>query len=204
MPRRSQNKMGRRRARKGRTGVNQDNVGNALVRQIADCHRFVRRDIRILDLGSVGAGYGAGYLFSLNSVPNFTDFTNLFDSYAIERVDIALLAGTAVLQVYGAPDYDDVVAPTGVADMLERQNVLVRSLNVAATQQFRASIVPRVQINSGVTTGVMLAPPAVRLDCADPSTGHFGYKLWIQPSTGTPALAPTLVITYHLKFWAAK
>lgn len=208
MPRRSRRGNGRRSGRKGRSGrrsgVNADNAGNPLVRQIADCHRFVRRDIRTLDLGSTGAGFGAAYTFSLNSVPNSSDFTNLFDSYAIERVSIALLAGSAVLQVYGAPDYDDSVAPVGIADLIERQNVLVRSLNVAATQQFRATIVPRVQVNAGVSTGTMLAPPSVRLDCADPSTAHFGYKLWIQPSSGTPTLPPTLVFTYHLKFWSAK
>lgn len=203
MARKQQRRM-RRGRRNGASGVNADNAGFPLVRQVADCHRFVRRDIRVLDLGSVGAGSGLAYVFTLNSVPNSSDFVNLFDSYSIDRVDIALLAGTAVLQVYGAPDYDDAVAPVGIADLIERQNVMVRSLNVAATQQFRASIVPRVHMPSAFGTGTVMAPPGQRLDCSDPSTPHYGYKFWIQPSSGTPTLAPTLVFTYHFRMWSAK
>lgn len=204
MARRGQQSRRSRKGRKNPSGVNADNAGYPLVRQVADCHRFVRRDIRTLDLGTVGAGSGFAYTFSLNSLPNSSDFQNLFDSYAIDKVDIALLAGTAVLQVYGAPDYDDSVAPVGVADLIERQNVLVRSLNVAATQQFRASIVPRVHMPSAFGTGVVMAPAGQRLDAADASTPHYGYKFWIQPSSGTPPLAPTLVFTYHLRMWSAK
>lgn len=199
---RKQKSRARRRPRA--SGVNADNAGFPLVRQVADCHRFVRRDIRILDLGAVGAGVGLAYVFTLNSLPNSSDFVNLFDSYAIDRIDIALLAGTAVLQVYGAPDYDDSVAPVGVADLIERQNVMVRSLNVAATQQFRASIVPRVHMPSAFGTGTIMAPAGQRLDSADASTPHYGYKFWIQPSSGTPSLAPTLVFTYHMRMWSAK
>lgn len=198
---------GGRRA-KGRGGSAragyQDQAGFPLVKQVADAHRFVRRDIRVLDLGSAGTGSGFAYTFALSNLINYTDFTALFDTYCIDRVDIVLVPGSAAIQVYGAPDFDDAVAPVGVSDLLERQNVMVRGVSTGSIQQFRASVVPRVHGNVGADASVSMMPPGQRLDCAAPSVLHYGYKFWIIAPTGTATASPSIVFTYHLRMFSAK
>ncbi len=168
---------------------------------------FVRRDFVPIEAGAAGVPQGLALSFSLDSLPNFSDFTNLFDSYSIERVDIVLIPGVNSVQVFAAPDYDDSVTPTGVADLLERQNCQVQVVGPNTYQQFRKSIVPRMPIEGSTGPGPQLAPVGTRVDTADPSMQYHGYKFWFVPSN--PAIAAPfsgwqVVVTYHMCFWAAK
>lgn len=174
-----------------------------LVRSVPDTHRFVRRDLQPLTVGTAGAGVGFGFSFSLSNLPNSSDFTNLFDSYRIDRIDAVILGSSNSLQIYVAVDYDDAVAPTGVVDMLERQNVQCKSVTAGSFQQLRVSFVPRMPIE-GANAGPQLAPVGMWVDTADPTVQYHGLKLWLQPSTGTVTLQPQVIFTYHLSFRAAK
>lgn len=194
---------GRGRA-SGQTRHAKDQNGYALMRSIPDVHQFVRRDLQPLTIGAVGAGVGFGFAFSLSNLPNASDFTSLFDSYRIDRIDAVVLGSSNSLQLYAAIDYDDAVAPIGVAEMLERQNVQVKALNIASIQQYRVSFVPRMPIEGSTGAGPQLAPVGMWLDTADPTVQYHGLKLWIQPLVGTVTLQPQVIFTYHLSFRAAK
>jgi len=96
---------GRARNGSGRNnGYGQDQSGWTLERRIADVHRFVRRDFVPVDPGSAGVGVGYALSFSLDQLPNYTDFTNLFDHYVIEAVDITLIPGINAVQIAYCPD----------------------------------------------------------------------------------------------------
>lgn len=170
-----------------------------MTKQVADCHRFVRRDLQSVDVTAAGVGFGLA--FSLDQLPNYSDFTNLFDSYSIDRVDIVILPSAVSVQIFGAPDYDDAVAPTGVADMLERQNVRCQVVSPGSYQQFRTSIVPRMPIE-GSAAGPQMAPVGTRVDTADATVAYHGYKFWLAALGSTTSL--TVILTYHMRFWAAK
>jgi hypothetical protein len=194
----------RRRKGGAQSRHHSDGGGNQMVRFVPDVHRFVRREFRELSIGAAGAGVGFGYSFALDQLPNYTDFTNLFDSYRIDRVDAIILGSGNALQVYSAADYDDAVAPSGIADMLERQNVVVKTVTVNNPNGWRMSLVPRAPIEGAGGAGPQMSPVGTWVDCADASLQYFGLKFWIQPLTGTVALQPSLVLTYHLSFRAAK
>jgi len=69
--------------------------------------------------------------FTLDSLPNYTDFTNLYDEYRIKAVKVyfvpkqnsntqgASAAYSEVPTLVSAIDYDDATAPTTVAKMME-------------------------------------------------------------------------------------
>jgi len=206
MPRGRKNGMRRGRRNGGRNGVGTDQAGFALTKRVPDCHRFVRRDFIPVDAGSAGTAQGLAFSFSLDQLPNYTDFTNLFDHYSIDKVDIVAIPGVNPAQIFSAPDFDDAVAPTGVADLLERQNCTVQVVSPNSYQQWRRTIVPRMPIE-GPTAGPQLAPVGTLVDTADASVQYFGFKLWIVPTNPAAALpfaGWTFVATYHIRFWAAK
>jgi hypothetical protein len=199
---------GRARNGSGRNnGYGQDQSGWTLERRIADVHRFVRRDFVPVDPGSAGVGVGYALSFSLDQLPNYTDFTNLFDNYVIEAVDITLIPGINAVQIAYCPDFDDAVAPTGIADLLERQCCQVSVVSTLSYQQIKRRIVPRVPVESGSTVGPMLMPVGTPLDTADSSIVHFGYKFWfdpVNPGTTAPYTGWRFMIAYHLRFMSAK
>jgi len=198
---------GRKGGRSRTNGVGADQSGWSLQRRVPDCHRFVRRDLVPIDAGTAGAGVGVGLLFSLDQLPNYTDFTALFDTYSIDRVDIVVIPGSQSAQLYGAPDFDDSVAPTGLVDLLERQNCQVSVVGNSSYQQFRKSITPRMVITKTATTSPQHLPVGTQVDTADPSVPYFGYKLWLQstnPTIATPYAGWQIIVTYHMRFWSAK
>jgi hypothetical protein len=195
-------------ARRGeRDGVRQDQAGFQLSRQMVDCHRFVRRDLIPVDAGTAGVEVGLAFSFSLDQLPNYTDFTNLFDHYSIDRIDLVAVPGINTVQITFCIDLDDAVAPTGIADLLERQNASVQVVGPFSYQQFRRSFIPRMPMEGGTSAGPQLAPVGTPVDTADPSVQYFGYKLWLRPpnpGTVAPYTGWQFIATYHLRFWAAK
>jgi hypothetical protein len=209
---RARGRAGRRRnggnGRRRQPGPNSDMGGMMLKRVAPDCHRFIRRDLVALDGAPTGAGasFGLAISFSLDQLPNYTDFTNLFDHYSIDRIELAAVPGVATIQIASCLDLDDAVAPTGIADILERQGASVTTVGQQSYQQWRRSFVPRMPIE-GPTAGPQMAPLGTKVDTADPSVQYFGYKFWLTPADVLRTSAYTgwyFVATYHLRFWAAK
>jgi hypothetical protein len=145
--------------------------------------------------------------FSLDQLPNYTDFTSLFDHYSIDRVDITLIPGVNPAQVAACPDFDDAVTPSGLADLLERQSCKVSVLGPNSYQQFRVSLVPRMPIEGAGGAGPQMAPVGTMVDTSDPSMQYFGMKFWFTPTNSviaTPFLGWSVMIAYHLRFAVAK
>ena len=73
--------------------------------------------------------------FRLNSLPNYTDFTNLFDMYRITKVEVewlpeyteltdaSALSNSVNVRFNSAVDIADGSAPTSVSEVLEYGNV---------------------------------------------------------------------------------
>lgn len=126
------------------------------------------------------------------AIPDYTDFTSLFDQYQIRGVELELywsknIAGESTA-AYSTPmlwsviDYDDAANMT--LTQLQ-QYPLVRTTNMgedggrALRQSFRP--VPRLQVPDG-TGGTGYAPVLdgnVWLDVANASVGHYGVKIYL-------------------------
>lgn len=170
-----------------------------------------KRKFFVVDNYAVTAGSDlkAGLSFSLGQLPDFTDFTSLYDQYRINKVVVKLIpkvtqavleGGVAMLnqnlqQVHSAIDYDDVTAPNSISDLTQYQNHRMSRGNQIHTRVF----VPKALTTIGAVSS---APKAKQwLDTSTSGIQHRGMKLFIPApnSTGT-TLYYDLECTMYLSF----
>lgn len=154
-----------------------------------------------------------GY-FSLDTLPNYTEFTSLFDSYQINAVDIwfhyaqnvawssAVPASSAntnaqLPMLLYCPDVDDGTTITTTA-MQEKEGLVVKRLD----KPVHVRVVPKATYplyNAGFTTGYAVAKGAQWCDNRAPSIQHYGIKFDVDSMVvggpGTHAIG-TLRIVY--------
>jgi hypothetical protein len=203
MARRGQKGAARRNANKG-----QDQSGPRLLpvpKMVT--HRFQRNVIVPVPTVPISGGYPMALSFQLSDVPNASDFTNLFDFYTIDRVDVAIMIGSQALQITSCVDYNDAALPASRAELIERSEAEVMTLAVGNYQAYRRTVIPRVsaEIYQGLTTGYGLGKVGQLIDTQTGAVPFYGLKLWIDPATagGTTANA-FLSLRYHLRCVGAK
>jgi hypothetical protein len=113
----------------------------------------------------------------LSSFPNVTEYTNAFDQYRIDQLEVWLeLVGNqdaALGTLVTAVDLDDANVPTGPTQIQDKQGALVGS--GAAMRYHRW--VPHVAVAeySGAFTSYGNVP-ATWIDTASPGVLHWGFK----------------------------
>lgn len=153
---------------------------------------------------------GLGYTFSqpFSTISGSSDFTNLYDQYCIKKIVVKMIpkinsnvvstggvtAGNADLcQVHSAIDYDDALAPTSVAPLVEYESYKMTRGSQIHTRVFT----PRVELNVGSSDS---APKSYQwLDCDNTGIQHRGIKFWFsgpQSSVGTNLYFDMLVKVY--------
>lgn len=157
--------------------------------------------------------FGGSMRFRLGDLPGLSDFTNLFDYYRIEQVDVEIsclknsAAGTSQPSGYQngdnvmptimyAPDFDDDVIPVGASDLTERQKTKSWTFR-GDGKPLKFSIQPRptalVYKEDGTTIGYMTGTAGNWVDCNNVSVPHYGVKFWLEDvwantnTTGTTA-----------------
>lgn len=148
--------------------------------------------------------------FTLASVPNHTDFTNLYDQYKIEKIRWTLMprqtvtTGVGVSQVASAPvfsvlDFDDANVPTSIGQLMQYQNLkTTRGLS-----NHTRVLVPCVQVqtqNAGGAAAFGMIKRRPWLDCADDTVQHNAIKLAFQAPTGGVSISYDLKVEYTLCF----
>jgi len=152
--------------------------------------------------------FGAQF-FQLSFLPNYTEFTNLFDAYQITKVVIKLIPGATVIEGSIASssggfdagafmyftDTDDVSTPTTMNEFYERQGVKIR---YGASRMFNITLRPRAQLSLDGGFGPVNFGKNQWINTANPSVDHYGWK-WGWREAGIPAHMD-MFVTYHLKF----
>ena len=157
-----------------------------------------------------GAIYG-----TLDTLPGYSDITNLFDQYRINAMELSLrpfqtveVASAAGHQppvsamVYWCNDYDD-AAPfpasnTGVQQIRERVGVKERSL--FTNTPIRIQCKPRIAI-SAYGSGAFGDYASMKdqwLDCSSPDIQHYGIKYIIEVFSPNSALSQNIWIKPEL------
>lgn len=160
--------------------------------------------------------------FMLNQLPNYTEFTNLYDQYKITKIVcklIPMLNGNGNVPVAYAQtdtvsspsnpgllisvlDYDDATPLSLIGDYLQYQNV--RKQPAIMNRTHTRVIVPRVRKNvlqgGGGDMPAMIGKPGW-IDCQYANIPHYGLKLFLDTHTGG-AFAQTyqLMTTFYVKF----
>lgn len=174
-----------------------------------------------LNSGWFTKGYGLSFAFSLSTLvvtygdsaesaiamPADSDFTNLFDQYRIDRVDMEIYysatnhqavssaTNTIVMSVINCvTDYDN-RAVSSVNNLLEYPQC--RSQQLGSNRPFRHTVTrPAANVSAeveGSSTGVAMSKKSGWFDTAFPDVLHHGIKISYQDfGSGTPDYSPDL------------
>lgn len=161
-----------------------------------------------LTISNITATYGA-YNFSLADLPNYTEFTSLYDQYKINCVKLTFLPqmntsvsiGTinnpnASARFFSAIDYNDGSTPTSSDDIRQYQSCKVTPiLRIHKRVIFKPKILD--------TNGFSIAP---WMSTATPSANYFGLKYAIEAmdSTSTLSMTYTVEAVFYMSFKQVK
>lgn len=163
------------------------------------------------DTSGVGNSYmcGGAMQFRITDLPGYTDFTNLFDQYRIDQVDVEIshlfnsstsggspgsppLAGATMPTVMYCPDFDDAVVPTSQTQLAARQRTKQWTFR-GDGGPLKFSVKPRIASlvykTSGTTIGYTVADQSTWVNQAFTDVPSYGVKLWFQDmfqTTGGP------------------
>lgn len=156
-----------------------------------------------------GPSVGYADFFTLNSLPDFTDFTALYDQYQIKAVKYTLLprisnagpsgavGNPSILgNIWSVLDYDDSNVPTSLNQLLQYQN-LKRTQYHKIHSRF---IKPTVQLGVGSPLTSSAIKKRQWLDAASTAIPHLGIKLWVDGSLGSYPLTFDLQVKMYLAF----
>lgn len=139
-------------------------------------------------------------------LPNYTEFTNLYDMYRINKIVVKLIPkvsetgmvlgatnNSAGIQLHSAIDYDDSTAPTNIAQLCQYSTYKMTRGHNIHTRVF----VPKCEMSAGGTANV--APKAYQwLDTAHPDIPHFGMKLIIPTITASTIIYYDYSVTAYI------
>lgn len=147
-------------------------------------------------------------------MPNYTEFTALYDQYRIDYVDCMFIfsnnqssvnsPGSVLPVMYLAKDYDDSNA-ANYPDLQQYSTQRVWQLGEQARNNgiYRLRVKPNVDVAlyQGVTTGYARGKPML-VDTSSPSVPHYGVKIAYDPIF-TPAASTnvgylTVCFKYHM------
>lgn len=145
-----------------------------------------------------------GVQFTLNDVPNATEFTNLYDMYCIKAVKYTLIpraSETDTTQqvnpnIGSVIDYDDAGAPGSIDVMTQYQNFKLTRGNKIHSRYFKPAVAQEVY-GTSLLTGYS-AKKNVWLDCDNIVVPHYAFKGFIQQTS--VAVSFDVKIDYYLAF----
>lgn len=198
---RSQARIGRRKRFK------RSNVGRPrqLLHRGPSAYHFKRSfQSSLIALNASGANT-IGYSFALNQLPNYTEFTSLFDLYRLNYVVMKFVPNwtgndnNPVTTAWSAPnfhsviDHDDSTNPTSIDYMLQYPSHQMTQGHKIHIRKFRPSVL--AQMYTGATDSTC---PKYKqwLNCADASTPHYGLKVYIDAPNTTCGAYRVFVTVY--------
>lgn len=129
--------------------------------------------------------FGAQY-FRLVDIPNYTEFTNLFDMYRIDAVKITFMprgnsaeVGTnqGLVKFFSVIDYDDITTPTAINDLLQYENLKVTNTAKNHSRTIRPKLAKAMYQTA---IGTAYGAGTGWVDCANPTVPHYGLKWALQ------------------------
>lgn len=169
-------------------------------------HKFSRiRANGGITLAAVDVGRSLSFAFNL--LPDFGEFTTLYDAYSIDKIEVTWVLVNNTAEEYPvllvAPDYDDATAPATISDVTTHE--LCRIVPFSASKRSHTeTIVPRfaaTAFRTGVTSAYTWGPVGTLLDMATTDTPYYGLKYWLDNynSVDTPNAAFRVYYTFHVR-----
>lgn len=152
------------------------------------------------------AAVGKSYQFSLSQLPNYSEFTNLYDSYKLCGVKLKMIprltdAGVSTTAnshntspVHHVIDYDDASTTNDILTLMQYQNYkMTRGLSMVQ-RYFKPKMAELVY--NGVSNGYSSARRWI--NCSNPEVPHYSFKCAIEATA--VALQYDVYATYYVSF----
>lgn len=193
MPYRRRTIRRRRLLRRPRRYIRRSRLPRTLPKRTFKVHHF-KRSVQLTDINApagVAPSFGA-YTINLNQLPNTTEFSNLFDSYRINKAVFKFIPnhnsseyGTTVPPIgnfFTVIDYNDATAPAALADMMEYSTCKIRQGSRIITRVFTPASLDVVSAGAGTAS---VNPKWKQwLSCTSLDVNHYGLK-WALDWNGT-------------------
>lgn len=138
---------------------------------------------------NVGADSTLGLAFRLQDLPNYAEFTALFDLYQIRKITIcvepwfnASELTVGLLDSYKAwssvIDYDDATAPATENEIMEYAKTKRHNAGKMKYISFKPRISQLAFKTGGGTIGYTEGKKNVWCDCTNPDIEHYGFKAY--------------------------
>lgn len=169
---------------------------------------------RYVDIGNFFinniTGSGSGLVFTLDQVPGYTEFTNLYDFYKLNAVKLTFYPqmtqnislgsvnnANASARFFSVIDLNDATAPTSSNDLREYSTCRMTPI----LRRHSRFLKPRIQDADKVYT-----PGRPWLYTSSPSIKHFGLKIFVEPmgSTSTTDMEYKCEAKFYLSFKSVK
>jgi len=174
-------------------------------------HYFKRKMYTSFNIVDSAAPVHNAYAFSLSSLPNYSEFVNLYESYKISRIKVQFIFSSnsqdvntgasvfALPNIVGVIDQNDNTALTTYNDYLQYKFCKIRRLDKPMSFYFKPMF--DVAAYSGVFTSY--AQKTGWIDTSSPSVLHYGLKFMLDPvfyNIGANVLGRMSVYTtYYIK-----
>lgn len=210
--------MARRPRRIGRPAFARKRLRLARPPAIRQPVHYFKRTCKISDItasfnsvGGVSTNIAGTYALSLDSIPNHTEFTSLYDQYMIKGIKLSFVpsgnsaiystasGSTAAIgfsRLHTVLDYDDSAVPANENEMLQYSTLRTTPGWKTHSRYFKPKVQFSVADNDVIGTVASAAPRGnVWLDCANPTIDHLGLKVWCSAPVNT---VTSTAITYSV------
>jgi len=174
--------------------------------------KFLRKGPQVFTFtGSAVSPQLGGAAFSLNQCGGYAEFTALFDSYRIERVDVEVInrisagaqaaASSAYPRLHYCFDRDDSATPPSIDDLLSHQGVKTHQFDEGHNVlKFSIKPLPATAVfAAGVFSGYASPAGPMWVDCANVTVPHYGWKFATEYFTNT-GMFLDVYYTFHVSF----
>lgn len=163
----------------------------------------------IYQLGGTWLNVAGGQVFTLDMLPDWPEFTALFDQYRILNAEVKFLpvfnSGDPAITPSGGPsfsvpyityavDTDNATPPANQDAIMEYGRAVTTRLDKPVV----VNVTPRVAMDaykSGLGVGYAEGRAGQWIDCETPGVEHYGLKWWI-PTTGPGGSGTVLNINW--------
>ncbi len=175
-------------------------------------HRIRRTYLSALPISAVDSG--GAYTITAGTIPDWSDFSNLYDLYRIRRVTFKFVnwrtaaptgTGEAFPTMVTVLDFNDTTAPATVTELITYGNHEIHQFE-EGKRTYTRSFTPKLQIQSASSTSTVLASEGTWARTSVTTDPWLGLKYWLTNynSTTYNNTALNLYMVFDLEFKVTK
>lgn len=206
----------RRRRRRGRRVYRKktQNKVHSFVRMCDKDSVYVTSALGPNQISETGANQHLTYQFKFDNLVNPSDFTNLYDMYKINKIQLMLEPEwTSNGQFYNnlniqnrklrvVHDYTDATPLTDEDQYLEYANCK----SYSPLRNIKITLYPKIKniienVNGGATAYTTMSSNKAWLDMDNDEVPHFGLKIFVPANISNTAEVPVSLFRVRAKFW---